>query len=79
MPKIWTPGQLQCRVCSRTWPGHRRSAFLAHLSDCVERHADYIDQFRPKEPFEGDPELGLFAREEGSVYDRRPGTRRQPR
>ena len=28
---------------------------------------------------DGDPELAAFARAEGSVYNRRPGSRRQPR
>jgi len=76
MTQIWTPAALQCRVCSRTFPRHQMGTFQRHLLECVERNADFVDQFRPVEIFEGDPELAKFAREEGSVYDRRPGTRR---
>ena len=72
--------KLVCRVCAMRFPTTAESAFLAHIRRCVERHADYIESHRPSgQPFEGDPELNLFAREEGSVYNRRAGTRRRPR
>jgi len=72
--------QLVCRVCGSSFPQHHNGMFEAHVMRCVHRHADFIDTLRPAgQPFEGDPELGLFAREEGSVWNRRPGTRRQPR
>jgi hypothetical protein len=64
-----------CRICGTLLP---LGALQAHLNRCVERNADVIDGLRPRVPFEGDPELSRFAREEGSVYNRRPGTRRQP-
>lgn len=65
----------QCRICGVRLP---LSALQTHLSKCLERNADYVDAHRPRQPFEGDPELARFAREEGSVYNRRPGTRRRP-
>jgi hypothetical protein len=72
--------RLVCRVCGTHFPEHHQAAFGAHVSRCVDRHADYIDTLRPSgQPFEGDPELAAFAREEGSVYNRRAGTRRRPR
>jgi hypothetical protein len=73
-----------CRVCGIEFPHSQRSAFLSHVSRCVERNADVIDGLRPKamrpgEPFEGDPEALAFAMAEGDVYNRRPGTRKRPR
>jgi hypothetical protein len=79
MARLWTPAALVCRVCGQRYPLHRSDAFQRHISDCVDRHADYIDELRTDEAFEGDPELGLFARTEGDVYNRRPGTRKRPR
>lgn len=66
----------ECRICGITLP---LAQMQPHLSKCVERNADMVDAFRPRRPFEGDPELARFAREEGSVWNRRAGTRRQPR
>lgn len=66
----------QCRICGVVLP---LESLQRHLRTCVERNADVVDSVRPRRPFEGDPELARFAREEGSVYNRRPGTRRQPR
>jgi hypothetical protein len=66
----------QCRICGVTLP---LESMRRHLNVCWERNGDVVDAFRPVRPFEGDPELARFAREEGSVYDRRPGTRRRPR
>jgi hypothetical protein len=69
-----------CRVCSLRFPAHADESFVRHVRQCVERNGEFIDSLRPAgQPFEGDPELALFAREEGSVYNRRPGTRRRPR
>jgi hypothetical protein len=69
-----------CRVCGMHFPAHHNGLFERHVARCVQRHADFIDDLRPSgQPFEGDPELALFARAEGSVYNRAPGTRRQPR
>lgn len=69
-----------CRVCSLRFPTHLNSEFESHVLRCVERNADFIDNLRPAAaPYEGDPELAAFARSEGSVYNRRPGSRRQPR
>lgn len=65
-----------CQVCGIYLP---LSAMQRHLRSCIERNADVVDAYRPRQPFEGDPELSKFAREEGSVYNRRAGTRRQPR
>jgi hypothetical protein len=69
----------QCRVCGMQFPHSQRTPFLSHVVRCVECNSDVVDAFRPKRPFEGDPELLGFAMAEGSVYNRRPGTRRQPR
>jgi hypothetical protein len=66
----------ECRICGISLP---LTQMQAHLGKCVERNADVVDAFRPKRAFEGDPELARFARAEGSVWNRRPGTRRQPR
>jgi hypothetical protein len=72
--------QLVCRVCGIRFPEHHNGMFTGHVTRCVERHADFIDSLRPTgQPFEGDPELAAFAREEGSVWNRRPGLRRRPR
>lgn len=69
-----------CRVCSLRFPTHLNDDFERHVRRCVERNADFIDDLRPAQaPYEGDPELAAFARAEGSVYNRRPGTRRRPR
>jgi hypothetical protein len=71
---------LVCRVCSTRFPAYADEAFVRHVRGCVDRNPAFIDAVRPAgAPFEGDPELNLFAREEGSVYNRRPGTRRRPR
>lgn len=67
----------RCRVCGLVTPS--QDSLAAHLSKCVERNAEIVDRFRPPSFDFGDPELALFAREEGSVYNRRPGTRRRPR
>jgi hypothetical protein len=66
----------QCRICGMQLP---LMQMRPHVTRCVERNADVVDAYRPVRPFEGDPELARFAREEGSVWNRRPGTRRQPR
>ena len=79
MANIWTPHGYVCRVCRRHYPAHQAERFYRHVAACVEHNADFIDSFRTPEVFEGDPELGLFARTEGDVYNRRPGTRKQPR
>jgi hypothetical protein len=72
--------QFVCRICGSTFPAHHNGAFEAHVARCVHRHGDFIDGLRPSgQPFEGDPELAAFARAEGDVYNRRPGTRRRPR
>lgn len=81
---LWVPPsarerQLICTICGSTWRESRRLAFEAHLKGCIERHSDYIDQFRGPQVEFGDPELAEFARSEGDVYNRRPGTRRRPR
>lgn len=76
---IWTPRVLRCRVCGTGFPLHHVERFQRHIETCVTRHADFVDRFRPVEVFEGDPELGLFARTEGDVHNRRPGTRKQAR
>jgi hypothetical protein len=69
-----------CRVCSLRFPTHCNAEFESHVRRCVKRNADFVDSCRPANaPFEGDPELAAFARSEGSVYNRRPGSRRQPR
>lgn len=68
-----------CRICGLTFPGHQDENFERHVSRCVGRHGDVVDSFRPRVMTFGDPELAAFAREEGSVYMRRPGTKRRPR
>jgi hypothetical protein len=68
-----------CLICSMRFPRHANGAFEDHVGRCARRNEEFIDQLRPVgAPFEGDPELARFAREEGSVYNRRPGTRRRP-
>jgi hypothetical protein len=69
-----------CRICGFRFPARAsEGAFESHVGRCVAANQDFIDDCRPAgQPFEGDPELALFAREEGSVYNRRPGTRRRP-
>lgn len=68
-----------CRVCGMQFPHSQRSDFLSHVARCVDRNADVVDAFRPKRPFEGDPELLEFAMAEGSVYQRKAGSRKRPR
>lgn len=69
-----------CRVCSLRFPISQDAAFARHVGHCVRRNEEFIDAVRPAgAPFEGDPELAAFAREEGSVYHRRPGFRKQAR
>jgi hypothetical protein len=63
-----------CRVCGLQL--RSLDALGAHLTRCVERHQDELDELRTPAPFEGDPELAAFAAVEGSVYHRRPGFRR---
>lgn len=68
-----------CLICGLRFPPHSDHQFELHVGRCVKRNEGYIDACRPAgQPFEGDPELGRFAREEGSVYNRRPGTRLRP-
>jgi hypothetical protein len=68
-----------CRICGLQFPVTQDHAFAEHIGRCVERNAEVVDAFRPAAFDFGDPELAAFAREEGSVYNRRPGTRRRPR
>ncbi len=70
-----------CRICGLQFPrGASETDFEGHVRRCVRQHEDYIDSCRHAgQPFEGDPELALFARQEGNVYNRRAGTRRRPR
>lgn len=67
-----------CRICGLTFPGHQLGTFQSHVRRCAERNAETVDAFRPAVFEFGDPELGAFARSEGDVYNRRPGTRRRP-
>jgi hypothetical protein len=69
-----------CRICGLRFPARASDeVFVSHVTRCVHRHEDFIDSCRPPgQPFEGDPELAAFAREEGSVYNRRAGTRLRP-
>jgi hypothetical protein len=67
----------KCRICGLTTGS--QDALANHITRCVERNADFVDHVRPNVMSFGDPELAAFAREEGSVYNRRPGTRRRPR
>lgn len=66
----------RCRICGVTLP---LAGLQKHLVKCVQSNADVIDALRIPQPFEGDPELSRFAREEGSVYNRRPGMRKRAR
>lgn len=68
-----------CRVCGMKFPRQLDSEFESHVSRCVKRHEEFIDSVRPNVIEFGDPELAAFARAEGDVYNRRPGTRRRPR
>lgn len=79
MTRLWTPAALICRICHERYPLHRTDEFQRHVQACAERHAEYVDSCRPAPLEFGDPELAAFAREEGDVYNRRAGTRRQPR
>jgi hypothetical protein len=67
-----------CRICGLRFPSHHDETFQRHVGRCAERNADVVDAFRPAVMEFGDPELAAFAREEGSVYNRRAGTRRRP-
>jgi hypothetical protein len=66
-----------CRICGLAFS--TSDPLVAHLKRCVERHQDRLDELRTPPAFTGDPELAAFAAAEGDVYNRRPGTRRQPR
>ena len=68
-----------CRVCGMTFPTHANREFETHVGRCVDKHEEFIDSVRPSVLVFGDPELAAFARAEGDVYNRRPGTRRRPR
>jgi hypothetical protein len=68
-----------CRICGLRFPVTQDHAFVEHVGRCVKRNEEIVDAFRPAVMEFGDPELAAFAREEGSVYNRRPGTRRRPR
>jgi len=68
-----------CRICGLKFPTHLNGDFEAHVGRCVQRNEDVVDHFRPAVMEFGDPELAAFARAEGDVYNRRPGTRRRPR
>jgi hypothetical protein len=69
-----------CRVCGLQFAMRAsEGAFESHVRRCVDRNQGFIDACRPAGvPYEGDPELAAFARAEGDVYNRRPGTRRRP-
>lgn len=69
----------QCNVCGLRFPVAAEHDWERHVLRCVERNADFVDSFRTRQPFEGDPELAAFARAEGDVHRRRPGNRRRPR
>jgi hypothetical protein len=69
-----------CRICGVHFPISQDAAFGDHIRRCFRRNEDVIDAFRPAGvPWEGDPELLAFARAEGDVYNRRPGTRKVAR
>jgi len=70
---------LVCRICGLRFPAHHNTVFESHVARCYARNQDVVAAFRPNVLEFGDPELAAFAREEGSVYNRRPGTRRRPR
>jgi hypothetical protein len=65
----------QCRICGMRSRSCRCEAIWTAASSATPTSS--TPTARP--PFEGDPELARFAREEGSVWNREPGTRRQPR
>jgi hypothetical protein len=67
-----------CRICHLSFPVTQDHAFVEHVGRCYARNSDLVDGYRTAAPFEGDPELAAFARQEGDVYNRRAGTRRQP-
>ena len=67
-----------CRICGVSAPAMRRRIRAPRLK-CVERNADFVDASARVQPFEGDPELARFAREEGSSTTAEPGTRKRPR
>jgi len=67
----------KCRICGLVVSS--QDALANHIGRCVKRNEEIVDAFRPAVMEFGDPELAAFAREEGSVYHRRPGTRRRPR
>lgn len=69
---------LKCRICGLILPTDQLGAFQRHITRCVERNAELVDGYRPAKFMFGDPELAAFARAEGDVYNRRPGTRRRP-
>lgn len=68
-----------CRICGLRFPARLEGEFERHVGRCVQRNEDVVDQHRPAVMTFGDPELAAFARAEGDVYNRRPGTRRRPR
>lgn len=70
---------LICRICGLRLPEHADLAFESHVGQCFRRNEEVVDAFRPAVLEFGDPELAAFARAEGDVYNRRPGTRRRPR
>lgn len=68
---------LFCRICGMQFREHQQHTFESHVRRCFRRYEG--DLTRPPEaPYEGDPELAAFARAEGDVWNRRPGTRKQP-
>lgn len=68
-----------CRICGLRFPTSADAAFERHVGRCVESNPDVVDMHRSPVMEFGDPELAAFARAEGDVYNRRPGTRRRPR
>jgi hypothetical protein len=68
-----------CRICGMRFPVHANGAFEGHVGGCAQRNQEVVDAFRPAVIEFGDPEMAAFARAEGDVYNRRPGTRRRPR
>jgi hypothetical protein len=68
---------LICRICGMRFSSAAHHALEEHVTRCFRRHEGDLTR-PPAAPFEGDPELAAFARAEGDVYNRRPGTRRQP-
>jgi hypothetical protein len=68
-----------CRICGLRFPASADGEFERHVGRCARANEDLIDHHRPAVMEFGDPELAAFARAEGDVYNRRPGTRRRPR